>query len=288
MTSEYGQDMDATDPAEALDHQFVPVTAPLQPFVRHLLHTCSQRPIQYGLFLPPSGAIYLTFNYGARQTIRFGSQPTRTLARLFIGGQLKKHQPWTAVEGKLGLLGAEFTASGFHRLFGVDCSRLTDATTPLAKIVGRSEAESLEAQLLAQASPQHCLIRLQQYLASKTDSALCTDKVDSAVQSIEAAAGRVSVQSVAEECAISERQLNRRFRVVVGITVKHYCKLVQLRQVMVALQTGDQGTLQAVADLAGFYDQAHFIHDFQRLVGTNPLNFLNHRDSFLEQYLARR
>jgi len=275
------------DPAKHLHHQLIIPPPQLQPFVRHFLHTYNPSNAPYSLFVPPSGAIYLSHTFGAGQTMQFEGGPLYELPPLFVGGQLHSEMPWTEIRAYAGLAGVEFTATGFHRLFQVDCRTLTDATTVFSDIVGDREATALLASLNKATTPDARCGALEQYLLGKARHAKGADRVDQAVQLIEQAGGRVSIDEVAERCAVSHRQLNRTFSVVVGVGPKHYAKVVQIRQVLTALETDDQASLQELAAGAGYYDQAHFIKDFQRLVGTNPMGFLNHPDSFLKSFLTR-
>ncbi|GGX68887.1 helix-turn-helix domain-containing protein [Saccharospirillum salsuginis] len=275
------------DPAKHLQHDITVPRSELQPYVRHFLHTYNPSPAPYSLYVPPTGAIYLSYNFGAPQYMRFSDQVLYRLAPLFVGGQLQREMPWTRIQGHSGLAGVEFTATGFHRLFHVDCRALSDRTIAFGDLVGAREANELAAVLGKETTADGRHHWLEHYLMGKVPHAAETDRVDRAVQLIEQASGRIAIDELAERCAVSHRQLNRTFSVVVGVGPKHYAKVVQIRQVLTALDTDDQATLQELAAWAGYYDQAHFIKDFQRLVGTNPLGFLNHPDSFLKSFLTR-
>jgi transcriptional regulator GlxA family with amidase domain len=76
------------------------------------------------------------------------------------------------------------------------------------------------------------------------------------------------VRHLVAELPTSERQLERRFERVVGLTPKRYAALLRFERAVAALRTGV--ALGTVAIEAGYYDQAHFNRDFRRFAGTTP------------------
>lgn len=256
----------------------------LKPFVNRMLHSDSEAAGPHSFPIPPTGAHYLTFVYGSPMYIRYGQQaPTRT-PRLFVGGQVWKHCPTCHSEGRVGLVGIEFTATGLHRLFGIDCATLTDRIESLDTLLPGA-GQRLEQALLEAGTTDHRFALLGQVLQSRAGTAPETPHLDRAIALIEQHRGRIEVDRLAEQSWLSRRQLNRQFLKGVGIGPKHFAKIVQLKQAFAALQNSDSGELQAIAQRAGYYDQAHFIHDFQRLIGANPSAFLQHPDPFLDIYL---
>lgn len=256
----------------------------LQPFVRRMLHSYSEHPVDVRIPVPPSGSLYLTFVYDTPMTVRIGDSEPRPAPRLFIGGQLRREFPESRLCGRVGLLGIEFTPSGFYRLFQTDCSALTDEMTDLRALLPGA-AQRLDAKLWATKSPHRRLDLLEGFLLERVPTAVETPYLDRALQLIERHRGHVGIASLAEQSGLSPRQLSRQFLKCVGIGPKHYAKIVQIKHAFVALQSSDTGELQNIALAAGYYDQAHFIHDFQRLVGMNPRAFLRHPDAFLDTYL---
>ena len=61
------------------------------------------------------------------------------------------------------------------------------------------------------------------------------------------------------------------------MTPKLFCRIRRFQEVLV--QINARATLEW-ADLAyscGYYDQAHFVHDFQAFAGLNPSVYVSHR-----------
>jgi AraC-like DNA-binding protein len=76
------------------------------------------------------------------------------------------------------------------------------------------------------------------------------------------------VHRLATDLHVSERQLLRRFRGVIGVTPKQFARCARIEKVLVERIRGS-----AWADIAcgcGFVDQAHMINDFNAVLGVSP------------------
>jgi transcriptional regulator GlxA family with amidase domain len=81
-----------------------------------------------------------------------------------------------------------------------------------------------------------------------------------------------SIAAVARSLGLSERQLERRFLLRVGITPKRFATLRRFERAVALAKTAPSLTSAALA--AGYYDQSHFIRDFRRFTGTTPSDLL--------------
>jgi AraC-like DNA-binding protein len=92
-----------------------------------------------------------------------------------------------------------------------------------------------------------------------------------AVDRIKASQGTVRITELTRQLHTSASPLEKRFRKVVGTSPKKFATLIRIQQMMNSL---DQGNYQTALHLAGYYDQAHFIHDFKRFTGLTPEMYL--------------
>ena len=77
-----------------------------------------------------------------------------------------------------------------------------------------------------------------------------------------------------KEIGISERQFDRKFREVVGISPKCYSKILQLHFTINLMRSKNYSSIQEIAYQAEFYDIAHFTHRFKELTGFTPNEFI--------------
>lgn len=256
----------------------------LRPFVDRFLCTYSDGPAHFFSVIPPTGSIYLTYVYGASMHVRLDAGEVFEPPNPFIGGQVKSYRTECTADGQIGFMGIEFAATGFHRLFHTDCSRLTNRAPGLVDIVPE-EAQRLRKDLDRQNGVANRFEVLKQFLRAHTGNALETPRVEEAVRLLKKERGNLTVDELAERCAVSMRHLNRLFLKCVGIGPKAFAKTIQLKCAFEALQDQHKGELGHVAQLAGYYDQAHFAKDFQRLVGANPTGFLDDPAPFLKSFM---
>lgn len=98
------------------------------------------------------------------------------------------------------------------------------------------------------------------------------DAVRHAVVAIVAAGGARPIAEIAAEIGIGDRQLQRRFRVAVGLTPKQFARIRRLRSAGASILAGGRGWA-GVAAAHGFADQSHLIHEFSQLTGLTPVAF---------------
>jgi AraC-like DNA-binding protein len=91
----------------------------------------------------------------------------------------------------------------------------------------------------------------------------------------------LSVAAVVERSGWSQRRFIEVFRDEVGLTPKLFCRVVRFQQVVQKIHHQRQVDWAAVAVDCGYYDQAHFIHDFQAFSGFSPGMYLRARDTHL-------
>jgi AraC-like DNA-binding protein len=85
------------------------------------------------------------------------------------------------------------------------------------------------------------------------------------------------VQDLAVKVGMSERQLRRGFDDVVGIAPKRFLRIVRFRRALRAARVSARRDWAAIAESAGYYDQAHLIADFRELTGATPGALLESR-----------
>lgn len=276
------------DDAEAtpLRHAMLPAQQAVKHLIAKLITSTVSEPARFETPIPPTGAIYLNVLLEGAITFRFAGGQSVAAPRFYFGGQLVRELPVAEVHGPLIIVGFQFTPTGFYRLFENDAAVLTDRMVPAGDVDERLEVHLADA-LGGVADVDGCATTVQGVLSERLPEVVETPLVDSAVAAIERSGGRLDSGEVAEACGVSPRHLRRVFVRVVGIPPKTYAKIVQLNQVVAALQSGEAQAMRDLALKHGYYDQAHFVRDFTRAVGTNPTAFLAAADPFLKMYLGK-
>ncbi|WP_084649151.1 helix-turn-helix domain-containing protein [Saccharospirillum impatiens] len=275
---------EAVGKSASLQHREYPACRTLDPFVTRYLH--SYGPTAATVVVPPTGAHYITHVIGEPMQMRFANTFWPRCPSVFVGGQLRKEMPVATVAEGTQLLGVEFRPTGFYRLFHNDCRQFTDGITDIREIAPEWAA-GLYSALFDAKSISAKINVLEHYLSCRIDAALATTEVDRAVALIERSNGCVRVDELAEQCNCNAKKLYRHFQKTIGVSPKYFSKIVQINSVVAHIKSGHCEGLQQIALAQGYYDQAHFTRDFQRFIGTNPLDFLRHPTPFLSTYLGR-
>lgn len=85
-----------------------------------------------------------------------------------------------------------------------------------------------------------------------------------------AAGGDVPIRTLAERVGAGNRQLQRRFRPAVGLTMKEFARIRRVRVAAAALLEDQRAGAAQLAVLAGFADQPHLIRELARIAGASP------------------
>jgi AraC-like DNA-binding protein len=80
------------------------------------------------------------------------------------------------------------------------------------------------------------------------------------------------VDDLAAATGRSPRALQRLFREYVGVTPKWVLRRLRLQEAAERM-AGGAGDWAALAVDLGYFDQAHFINDFRRVVGRSPAEY---------------
>lgn len=88
-----------------------------------------------------------------------------------------------------------------------------------------------------------------------------------------------SVADVTGQIGLSARRFADVFRNEVGLTPKLYCRVRRFQRVLGILERAAEVDWTDVALSCGYFDQAHFIHDFRAFSGVTPSQYLRYRTS---------
>ncbi|MFA1821756.1 DUF6597 domain-containing transcriptional factor [Virgibacillus oceani] len=80
--------------------------------------------------------------------------------------------------------------------------------------------------------------------------------------------GNISVHELCSMEFTDARTVNRLFHKWIGLSPKKFCQIIRFQSTVQALV--DKTNPLTVASQFGYYDQAHFIHDFNKYLGKTP------------------
>lgn len=205
--------------------------------------------------------------------IEFDPSKTRiTLRRAMIYGQTTNPTENNNVTSFLAL-GVLFYPFAIKELFGVDAGYLTNARIDVNDFFNYplTDTVSAEKDLTSQVRI------LSDFLSSKIASIKYTDElIKHCIQYINSHKGLLSVKQLQEYYFISEKQLERRFNSLIGISPRHYLKITRFRKAINLIGNKNFTKLSDIAFQLNYFDQAHFIKNVKELSGLSPRKLQNH------------
>jgi len=184
-----------------------------------------------------------------------------------IVGTMTSVQRFALASGQLQM-GVRFRpamAPGFVRAPG---SQTTGRLLPLDDVWG-PQGRQLGERIGEAKSAQQCIALLEAELVDDSEPNI----VQKMSAHIVGCGGQVRVADLAFDAAMSARQLRRLFLEQMGLTPKHFCRVIRFRHSLPRLRGAPRGDWTQVALECGYYDQAHFIHEFREFSGYTPGEF---------------
>jgi AraC-like DNA-binding protein len=94
-----------------------------------------------------------------------------------------------------------------------------------------------------------------------------------AVRALEPGTTTVPVAELVDRVGLSHRRFVDLFAAQVGLTPKRFARVRRFQHVLRRLRSGGAVHWADVALSCGYYDQAHFIHEFKEFSGVNPTTY---------------
>jgi len=82
-----------------------------------------------------------------------------------------------------------------------------------------------------------------------------------------------TIAEVTDQIGLSPRRFIQLFSGQVGLTPKLFCRVRRFQQVLKLIHTAGDFDWVDIAANCGYFDQAHFIHDFKAFSGINPTTY---------------
>ena len=169
------------------------------------------------------------------------------------------------------VVGVRFRPGGATPFVPAPSYELTDAAVPLDCFWG-SDAEAIGERVARAADHEGRLQVLDAALIERLGNAHA--EVDTAVlhasNIVVSTGGRTTVDALSRATGLGRRQLERRFRAIVGVGPKLACSVARFRKVVLTLHREPGIQLSALAYRTGYADQPHMSREFKRFSGVSP------------------
>ena len=231
----------------------------------------------------PDGAIELIIDLDTQPKTIFeaeGSERFRTVKKAWISGERTRYIVIGA-ERNQSMVGIRFRPGGAYPFFGFPISELSESVTELELIWG-SLVDEVRNQLLEIESPEARLPRLEAFLLGQARRSLEANRLIAfAVHQLQHSPQFLAIRDLANTIGITQKHLISQFEKVVGLRPKSFARVCKFQKVINLIESQNQIEWAAIASDCGYYDQAHFIHEFQAFSGLNPSTYLTQRGEYV-------
>jgi AraC-like DNA-binding protein len=257
---------------------------PAPPLDAHIdaiwLFHCAARPFTLERVLPTGGA-QLIVNLTEDQTRTYDAATgrRRELPGSTMGGVNTRFQIIDTAEQE-HVAGVAFRPGGTTAFFPTPASVLTDIDAPLDTLWGARATARLREQLLEATTPEAALDVLEWTLRAAYLGRARHPAVAFALDAFTRRPDIGRVGDVTSAIALSPKRFIERFKTEVGVTPKRYCRLLRFQHAVRRAHTARVVDWTDVAVACGYFDQAHFIHDFREFSGLTPTAYGAGRTAF--------
>ncbi len=177
-------------------------------------------------------------------------------------------------------MGVHFRPGGAFPFFRVPACELVDQSIALDTLWG-SAASKMRERLLVAPTPESKFGVLETCLLEQLAKPLQRHPaVSFGIQELRGN-GQRSVAEVVEKAGFSQRRFIQLFGEQVGLTPKLFSRVSRFQRVVQIAHGADEIDWADLALDCGYYDQAHFIHDFESFAGIAPSTYLLQRTRHL-------
>jgi AraC-like DNA-binding protein len=258
-------------------HQHIPAP-PLSEFVELLwLYEGYHQPHEKERLLP-DGSMELVINLNEDLTRVYDPHDTgkfRTLRGPVVVGA---HSEFFVIDTaeQHSVAGVHFKPGGAFPFLGLPASELHNTMVSLEDLWGRL-ADQLRERLLESSSPRARFRLLEQALLAQAAERL--ERHPAVVFALQEFHGLPHTRTIADvtgQIGLSAKRFIQVFSGEVGLTPKLFCRVRRFQRVLRRIGMGRPVEWAAVAVDCGYFDQAHFIHDFRAFSGINPSTYIAH------------
>ncbi|WP_344195407.1 helix-turn-helix domain-containing protein [Kribbella karoonensis] len=236
------------------------------------------------LMLPPMPAALLIVNLGEPFRIRAGADveaaeyadgcvittPTRALEFGYPPGSRS--------------VGVHFKPWGLAPFLPMPAAELCDLPVTVEQVWGRPAIAELRDRLAAASGPQEMLTLLEEELLRRLSESAGLGLVRHTSSVIAAAGGAVAIGDLSVAAGVSSTHLTQRFKELIGVTPKRLARTYRFAGTVFAIDPAGPIDWGELAGGAGYFDQAHFGHEFRAFTGLTPTRYVEVRRRFLREH----
>jgi len=266
---------------EPIFHHYVPAK-PLSDFIEFFWYA-NHKPPKIKERILPGGTVEFVIRLSKDRTNVFQSKDL-SKARSCSGSVITGPQSEFFVLDKSEqdeLLGVHFKPGGAFPFFGTPVDKLLNDHVSLDSVWGHA-AESMRSELLEASTVNVKFQILERRLLERALKSFPRHQaVAFAMKELSRGPASKSLSAIADEINLSTKRLAQLFNREIGMTPKLFTRVQRFQEALKTIGNRNSVDWLNLALESGYYDQAHFNHDFLEFSGINPTTYLEKRTEHL-------
>ncbi len=248
----------------------------LAPFVECYFIWDSEGPMDEAMVIesPPNSFCSIVFNYADSYYLHNRKYERLHVPMQFISG-LSIYSYKLFLQGSIGIAGIVFKPSALATIFGLPMYEYTEERIDLYRVFKKQVIDQV-AEKIKSAENEKQKVELleefimQQYQLQKPEP----DYIDQAANFIVEHNGLLQVADLLKDSYMSRRTFERKFFQKVGLSPKYYARIRRIGYICNLIAGKKKVDWPRIFYECEFYDQAHFIKDFEEFTGRTPQQYL--------------
>ncbi|MEH1166568.1 helix-turn-helix domain-containing protein [Micromonospora sp. CPCC 205539] len=236
------------------------------------------------LTLPASPAALLIVNLGAPFRIRAGTDIETAEYADGCVVTMPTHAWEFGYPLQTRSVGVHFKPWGPAPFLPMPAAELCDRPVTVEQVWGRPAIAELRERLATAAGPHEMLTLLEEELMRRLCETAGLGLVRHASSVIAATSGAVAIGDLRVAAGVSSTHLAQRFKELIGVTPKRLARTHRFAATLLAIDFAEPIDWGDVAGGAGYFDQAHFGHEFRAFTGLTPTRYVEVRRRFLRDH----
>ena len=271
--------------SETLEYYETAPPAPLQAHVRCIWRLRGDRPVVAAAEpIIPDGCVEIVLNVGDAFTRHMPNGASHRQPSRLVAGQITRA---VAIEptGRIDLWGIRFHPWSAPAFLGISGRELNNEFLSLHEANGSLERDlSHLGELQGDAAQFRAIIGA---LTRRCGSvAPMAGLLPSLVTASETSREPMTVRGLARRMGLSARRVQAIFRDGVGLAPKQLMRIARFQRALSLARTESDISWTTIALRAGYYDQAHLIHESQDIAGCTPAKLLGRDAELTTAFLA--
>jgi len=244
-------------------------SARLRPFVKALMIVESETEAESRIL--PDTSLMLAFRIRGKVS-QANENAKEILPPVAISG-LRGELRVLNYEKRTATLVVAFREGGARAFFREPLHRLFGVSLPLDDLVERRKLAETEEKLSEAADNRARIRTVEDFLLAELRENQTDWLVAKAVSQIKNSGGDVRIKELLKFLHTSRDPFEKRFRQAIGTSPKQFSQIIRLRGVVA--NYAREKNLTALANDAGYFDQAHFIREIRAFTGLSPRRFFS-------------